>query len=74
MTKRIAAFRKDVLGISQGEFARLVGLTSKSHVSDIEKADKCSPRVALEIERISNGAIDAASISPAVALVRQQAA
>lgn len=71
---KIAAFRKDVLGISQEEFARLVGLKSKGHVSDIERLNACSPRIALEIEKLSDGAISAASLSDAVALVRGQAA
>jgi DNA-binding transcriptional regulator YdaS (Cro superfamily) len=71
---KIATFRKDVLDVSQEEFARLVGLRSKSRVSDIERENRCSPRVALAIERLSNGAISAAEISPAVALVREQAA
>lgn len=70
----IQNYRKDVLKVSQQEFARLLGLTSKSHVSEIEKRDQCAPRVALEIERISEGQVDAARISPAVAIVRQQAA
>jgi DNA-binding transcriptional regulator YdaS (Cro superfamily) len=70
----IAAFRKDVLRISQEEFARRLGLSSKSHISEIERKDQCAPHVALEIERLSDGKIDAASISPAVAIVREHAA
>lgn len=70
---KIADFRKGVLGISQEEFARLVGLKSKGHVSDIERLNACSPRIALEIERISDGAISAAAISDAVAMVRGNA-
>lgn len=71
---RIADFRKDVLKLSQQEFAQLLGLKSKSHISEIEAGNRCTPKVALEIERLSEGVISAAEISPAVALVRQQAA
>jgi len=71
---KIADFRKNVLGISQEQFARLVNLKSKGYVSDIERLNACSPRIALEIERISDGAILAETISNAVAMVRGQAA
>lgn len=71
---RIADFRKDVLKLSQQEFAQLLGLRSKSHISEIEEKNRCAPKLALEIERLSGGAISAAAISPAVALVRQQVA
>lgn len=67
---KIAAFRKDVLKLSQEQFAQRLGLTSKSHVSEIERINRCSPKIALEIERMSEGQISAAEISPAVALVR----
>ena len=67
---KIATFRKDVLGLSQEEFARRIGLKSKGQVSEIERDNKCSAKVALEIERISEGQISAATICPAVALVR----
>lgn len=67
---KISAFRKDVLGLSQEEFARQLGLSSKGHISDIERLNRCSPKIALEIERLSEGRISAAEISPAVALVR----
>lgn len=70
----IAAFRKEVLRVSQEEFAKRLGLSSKSHISEIERKDRCAPHVALEIERLSAGAIDAASISRAVAVVRERAA
>lgn len=65
----IATFRK-MRGLSQEAFARELGLKSKSHISEIEKANRCSPKVALEIERLSDGQISAAAISDAVALVR----
>lgn len=71
---QIAALRAE-LGLSQKSFAELVGLQSKSYVSELEKADepRCSVRVALEIERISGGRISAESLNPDVALVREAA-
>ena len=60
------------LGLSQEAFALAVGLTSKGYVSDLESAEhpRCSVRAALEIERVSKGAIPAASLNPSVGLVR----
>lgn len=61
------------LGLSQEEFAKAVGLTSKGYVSDLEKIDatpRCSVKVALEIERLSEGRIAADSLNPDVGLVR----
>jgi transcriptional regulator with XRE-family HTH domain len=60
------------LGLSQEAFARVVGLTSKSYVSELEsgKETRCSVKVALEIERLSEGRISAASLNPDVGLVR----
>lgn len=71
---RIAEYRKTVLQESQEAFARRLGLNSKSHICVIERDNRCSPALALEIERISEGQISAADISPAVALVRDEAA
>lgn len=69
----ISTFRREVLGVSQETFAQLVGLTSKSRISDIERSNTCPPRIALEIERLSEGRVRAESICPAVALVRSNA-
>lgn len=53
------------------EFARELGLSSKGHASDIEQGKaKCSVRVALELERISQGALVASELNADVALVR----
>jgi transcriptional regulator with XRE-family HTH domain len=71
---KIAAFRKDVLQLSQEEFAQRLGLKSKAHISEIERKNRCAPGVALQIERLSEGVISAAEISPAVALIRASAA
>jgi DNA-binding transcriptional regulator YdaS (Cro superfamily) len=70
---KIADFRKGVLGDCQEAFARRLGLSSKSHISAIEQANRCSPKLALEIERLSEGKVNAAEICPDVALVRQEA-
>lgn len=69
---KIAQLRK-ALNLSQEGFAKLVGLTSKSYVSELEKAPepRCSVKVALEIERLSEGRISAASLNPDVGLVRE---
>lgn len=66
----IADLRKS-LGLSLEAFAELLGLTSKGYAHDIEKGATPSVRVALEIERVSGGKIDAASLNPDVARVRQ---
>lgn len=69
----ISEFRTQVLKITQAEFAQRLGLKSKGHVCDIERENKCSPKLALEIERLSEGLISAADISAAVRLVREEA-
>lgn len=67
---KVADLRKS-LGFSQEEFAQAVGLSSKSYVSELENGGRCSVRVALEIERLSDRRIPAESLNPDVALVRQ---
>jgi transcriptional regulator with XRE-family HTH domain len=63
---------RTALGLTQEDFARAVGLTSKSYVSELESGGvlRCSVRVALEIERLSEGQIPADSLNPDVGLVR----
>lgn len=65
----ITDLRKE-LGLTQEAFASQLGLASKSWVSDMERTGKCSVRVALDIERLSDGRIPASSLSPDVGLVR----
>lgn len=73
---RIAELRKS-LDLSQGAFAELLGLKSKSYICDIEKAEEegkrtvCSVGLALQIERLSDGQIRAADLNPDVGLVEQ---
>lgn len=66
----IAELREE-LGLSLEAFAIRVGLRSKGQISEIERGAKPSVRVALEIERLSGGRIDAASLNADVALARQ---
>lgn len=65
----ISELRKE-LGLSLETFASRIGLSSKGYASDIEKGSTPSVRVALEIERLSDGRINAASLNPDVARVR----
>lgn len=70
----IGSLRKE-LNLSLEGFAELLGLRSKGHAHDIESGvTRPSVRVALEIERLSDGRIDAAGLNPDVALVRQSGA
>lgn len=65
----ITRLRK-TLGLNQVEFAALLGLRSKGQVSEIENTNRCSVRVALKIEELSQGSIDAAIMSDEVAMAR----
>lgn len=66
----IASLRSE-LGLSLGDFAKQIGLSSKGHVSQLESGDVgCSVRVALAIEKLSGARINAADLNPDVRLVR----
>lgn len=52
------------------DFCRLLGLTSMGHASEIERANRCAVRVALRIEELSGGRIDAADLNADVRAVR----
>ena len=58
------------LGLSLEAFAQRVGLQSKSTVFDMERDNRCSLNVALAIEKLSNGRIDAAVLNADVAAAR----
>lgn len=58
------------MGVSQEEFAALIGLSSKGNVSIIERENRCGLRVALKIEQLSDGRVDAASLNDEVRLSR----
>jgi len=72
--EKIAALRKG-LALSQEAFAARVGLASKGHVCNLE-AGKVRPsvRVALEVEKLSEGQLCAAELNPDIALVAQHLA
>jgi len=65
----VAELRKN-LGLSLDAFAAKLGLSSRGYAHDIENGTTPSVRVALEIERLSDGQIDAAELNPDVARVR----
>ncbi len=67
---KVADLRKE-LNLSQEQFAQRVGLASKGYVSELERDGSCSVRVALEIERLSDGRIPAEGLNPDVGRVRQ---
>ena len=52
-------------------FAAMIGVSSKSYVADIERTGRCSVRVALRIEELSNGRIPAASLNDDIRLVEE---
>lgn len=58
------------LGLGTAEFAELLGIKSKSTVSEIERGAPVSARIALRIEDISGGRIDAATLNDDVARSR----
>lgn len=61
------------LGDTLVEFAAKLGLAGKSSVSEMERDNRCSLPVALRVEELSGGRIDAASICPDVAAARAAA-
>jgi len=67
----IAGLRRE-LGLTQAEFAERIGLVNKASVSLLERGlTPISLRVALEIERLSDGRIDAATLNADVRLARR---
>lgn len=67
----INQYRKDA-GLSLEAFAALVG-KSKGHMHGVESTGRCSAKLALEIERVTNGAVNAASLNEEIAQARQAA-
>lgn len=61
---------REELGLSQEAFAARVGVQSKGYMSRIERGEPCSVKVAVEIERLSGGRIDAAELNEDVRLAR----
>lgn len=68
-TLTIEALRTE-LGLNQEQFAKLIGLSNKGSVSVIERGAPCSLPVALALEKISNGRINAAVLNADVAAAR----
>lgn len=63
---------RDELKLSLEEFAGRLGLKSKGYASQLERGDVgCSVEVALKIEKLSEGRIQAATLNPDVARVEQ---
>lgn len=67
--KSIADLRAD-LKLTLEDFGARVGLKSKGQVSQIERANRCSPEVALEIEKLSERRLDAGILNPTIAAAR----
>jgi transcriptional regulator with XRE-family HTH domain len=67
----IAELRKE-LGLSLEAFAAQLGLTSKGYVSDLERGKAtCTAALALRIEALSGGRIQARTLNADVALVEE---
>ncbi len=65
ITDQIIALRRE-LGLNQAEFALRVGLANKASVSLLERGGPCSLPVALAIEALSGGRIDAGALNEGV--------
>ena len=65
----IEALRRE-LGLNQAEFARRIGLANKASVSLLERGGPCSLPVALAIEALSEGRINAADLNEDVRAAR----
>lgn len=66
---KIADLRSE-LGLSLEAFAAQIGLQSRGRMSVIERENRCSLAVALKIEDLSRGRIDAADLSDEVRAAR----
>lgn len=68
----IATYREKH-GLSLEAFGALVG-KSKPHIHQIEREMRCSAKLALDIERVTSGEVDAAALNDEIALARKAAA
>lgn len=66
----IAELRKE-MGLSLEAFAAEVGLKSKGQMQLIEKGASPSVAVALRIEKLSDGRIQAAQLNPTIAMIEE---
>lgn len=69
VTDQIVGLRRE-LGLNQAEFALRIGLANKASVSLLERGGPCSLPVALAIETLSAGRIDAAALNEDVRAAR----
>jgi len=70
----IADLRRE-LGLSQTEFGLQIGMPNKASVSLLENGLRACPvQVAIAIERMSGGRIDAAALNEDVRLARESVA
>lgn len=67
---KIADLRAE-MGLSLEEFAARIGLASRGRMSVIEREERCALSVALRIEELSAGRIDAAALSDDVRAARE---
>lgn len=72
MTTASAIFKlRKSLGLSLADFGTRIGVASKGRVSEIERGViPCPQRVALKIEQLSAGTINAADLNDAVRAAR----
>lgn len=68
----LSEYRKDK-GLSLEAIGALIG-KSKGHVHAIEQSNRCSAKVALALERVTEGLVDAAFLNPEIAEARRIAA
>jgi DNA-binding XRE family transcriptional regulator len=73
LSMNIKQYRKS-RGLSMRDFAAALDIKSAGYLCDIERANRCSPKLALAIEAHSGGLVDAATLNDDVAAVRKVAA
>lgn len=64
---------REARGLTMEAFGALIG-RSKGHMSEIERTNRCTPKLALAIERETQGQVDAASLNDEIFTARTQAA
>lgn len=72
MTKLSIPELRSELGLSLEQFAQRVGVASKGYMSKVERGvEGCSPNVALKIEELSGGRINASDLNDTIAAARR---